>query len=239
MARFKPPSLFRVTREIERFARWFRATVVFAPLPPSGPSAPGWFIEPGAEPGSVEGQIFDPPLSAGDGPAGGDGAGTITNYVVTIAAVATVHEPTLPIAFAAGGFTPGAPVTASVRALGYGGRAGLLTVQTTTAAEAEPEEPEEPGADYLRDAQTGEAIYDEISGEPLRDKHPVILTGGYGWSYGTAYGVAAEPEEPADRWVLDVGTSGVTFLVYPEASGSWAITLGPLSATFTSYPEFT
>lgn len=130
-------------------------TVYPAVTAPSGPSAPSFSFSPGTDPGEVDLYINGPPTSLGDGLVAGDGLGVITGYDVQIGEGAIApYDATTPREITSGGHTPGASVSATVRARGYGGRPGAVGFATTTATAAAPTD------DFITlvDQATGHAI---------------------------------------------------------------------------------
>lgn len=138
-------------------------SVLSGALPLAGPSAPQVFVSSGEDPGEIFISVFGAPTSAGDGAAAGDMLGVITDYQLQIAGGAwTSYGTTLPIEETFGGFTPGAPVAWSARALGYNNRPGQVVSGIVNAAIDEPVEPI-----ALTDSVSGEALTDSVSGEAL------------------------------------------------------------------------
>lgn len=128
----------------------------------AGPSVPTLFFSPGSAPGEVDLVVAEPPASLGDGPIAGDAAGTFTGLVIQIGAAAPVtYDTTIPREVTSSGHTPGASVSATVQAIGYGGRPGALGFATTTATA-------DPAADFV-------ALVDPATGY-------VITSGGVVWA---------------------------------------------------------
>lgn len=144
------------------------AALVYPAATLAAPSVPPFAFVPGGGPGEVDLVVAEPPASLGDGLVAGDGAGTFTGLVIQIGAAAPVtYDATTPREVTSGGHTPGASVSATVQALGYGGRPGALGFATTSAAA-------DPAADFI-------AMVDPATGY-------VITSGGVVW-------VVRAPEE--------------------------------------------
>jgi hypothetical protein len=164
MPRFKSADEFRASRSPYRFEREFRAGTLF--LPPAAPGATNWQTVPGPLAGQIVTSVISPPASVGDGSVQGDGAGVITGYQISIAGAAAVNYPASPLPEVTTSHTPGAQISVSLRAMGFGeypnGRPGVLSIQTVTATPTPPVTP-----DVLINNLTGDTLIDKTSGARL------------------------------------------------------------------------
>lgn len=179
--------------------------VAQAALAQAAPSEPIIEVMSGDLPGQIKIRITAPPEDLGDGPVAGDGNGLVTDYQVAAAGGPFISRgASLPIEVVSSGHTEGAVISASARALGFGGRVGAQVTASATAS-FRPSGPSVPGFTAVAGSAPGE-IDLTIDAPPASFGDALVQGDGFGvvTGYGSSInGVAVDhpPTLPIERTV--------------------------------------